>query len=58
MTLAMSKWSLAKKEKILNVEILQVLHIAQYNISFSSTTEHAAFFQQMFSDSSIAAGYK
>ena len=40
------------------VYILQVLHIAQYNISFSSVTDHAALFQQMFPDSSIAASYK
>ena len=33
MTLTKSKWSLTEKEKILNAEILQVLHIAQYNVS-------------------------
>ena len=47
-----------EKEKILNAEILQVLHIAQYNISFSSATDHAALFQQIFPDSSIPASYK
>ena len=58
MTLTKSKWSLTEKENILNAEILQVLHIAQYNISFSSATDHAALFQQMFPDSSIAATCK
>ena len=47
-----------EKEKILNAEILQVLHISQYNISFSSATDHAALFQQIFPDSSTAASYK
>ena len=42
----------------MNAEILQVLHIAQHSISFLSTTDHAALFQQMFPDSLIAASYK
>ena len=58
MTLTKSKWRLTEKENMLNAEILQVLHIAQYNISFLSTTNHAALFQQMFPDSLIAASYK
>ena len=58
MTLTKSKWRLTQKENMLNAEILQVLHIAQYNISFLSTTNHAALFQQMFPDSLIAASYK
>ena len=49
---------MTEKEKILNAEILQVLHIALYNIPFSSATDHAALFQQMFPNSSIAASYK
>ena len=58
MTLTKSKWRLTEKENILNSEILQVLHIAQYNLSFLSATDHAALFQQMFPDSSIAVSYK
>ena len=58
MTLTESKWSLMEKEKILNAEILQALYIAQCNISFLSATDHAALFQQMFPNSSIAASCK
>ena len=58
MTVTKSKWSSTEKEKILNAEILQVLHIAHYKISFSGATDHAVLFQQMFPDSLIAASYK
>ena len=57
MTLTKSKWSLTEKEKILNAEILRVLHITQYNISFSRASDHAVLLQQMFPDSSIPASY-
>ena len=58
MIVTKSKWSLTEKVKILNAEILQVLHIAHYNISFPGATDHAALFQQMFPNSSIAVSYK
>ena len=58
MVLTKLKGSLTEKKKISNAKILQVLHIAQYNKSFSSTTDHAALFQQMFPGSSIPASYK
>ena len=57
MILTKLKWSLTEKEKILNADILQVLHVGQCNISFSRAANDAALFQQMFSDSSIAANY-
>ena len=47
-----------RKKKILNAEILQVLHIARYNIPFSTATDHAALYQQIIPDSSITASYK
>ena len=57
MKLSDPKWNLTASEKVLRAEILQALHVAQYNISFSSAVEHSRLFQSMFPDSAIAASY-
>lgn len=56
--LSKSKRILTDTEKVLNAEVLQALHVTQYNISFSSAADHSSLFQAMFPDSAIAAAYK
>ena len=65
-----SKVSLAKKEKtpkkssltiedqVANAEVLEALHLVQYNQSFSSAATDNGRFKKMFPDSQIAQGYK
>ena len=43
---------------MLIAEVLQVLRVAQYNISFASAVHHSSLFKLMFPDSAIAACYK
>ena len=51
-----TKWALTSSEKVLKAEILEALHVAQYDI-FSSAAEHVRLFQLKFPDSAIAASY-
>ena len=51
-------FKLTDSEKVLKAEVLQALHVAQYNISFSSSADHSSLFKLMFPDSAIAACYR
>ena len=51
-----TKWALTSSEKVLKAEILEALHVAQYDI-FSSAAERVRLFQLKFPDSAIAASY-
>ena len=52
-----TKFNLTDSEKVLKAEVLQALHVAQYNISFASAVHHSSLFKLVFPDSAIAACY-
>ena len=37
-----TKFNLTDSEKVLKAEVLQALHVAQYNISFASAVHHSS----------------
>ena len=43
---------------MLKAEVLQALHVAQYNVLFAIAVYHSSLFKLMFPDSAIAACYK
>ena len=50
-----TKFNLTNSEKVLKAEVLQALHVAQYNILFASAVHHSSLFKLMFPDSAIGA---
>ena len=52
------KFFLSQDEKVMKAETLNALHYVQYNLSYSSATQHSTLFKVMFPDSSIAQAFK
>ena len=52
------KTQLSTEDQVLNAEILQAVHMVDYNQSFSSASPDNERFKKMFPDSEIARAYK
>ena len=53
-----TQWDLTASKKVLKAEILETLHVAQYNKSFSSAAECARLFKLMYPDSATSVLHK